>query len=339
MRSALCQIGSRTLCSDRRTAAYGAVGSIATTQSGKPGSRLPKPASRLRSISSTSEAGCALHVQLHLTPFASYSCRLLQLVAEHSQLRNSLWVLQSASHCRAGRLFMARLHRYVLSAIETGAGTRREGRVAMKNTAPAECVLALINGKLTAEDREIVHRSGIIHFCAHLLCTTNDELFLQRRSVTRKRNPDSWTSTVSGHISADDAWHTSNSIQRTTLEEAGRNAIRHEFTEELGIPAPVDFEPEFLGRVRADSRSPTELCNCEALVYATEITAIPNAHTEEVEEVAGFQLAEVAAKLAAGQGLRGGDGKLHPFADNFPSVFRCFLASRSITGRLTTLTS
>lgn len=79
--------------------------------------------------------------------------------------------------------------------------------------------------------------TGKIHRGVWVLVTNDrDELFLQKRSLTKDSNPGLWSMSVGGHVASSQ-----------TYEEAAKR----EFTEELGIrPAALEFisKYHFLGK-------------------------------------------------------------------------------------------
>lgn len=93
------------------------------------------------------------------------------------------------------------------------------------------------NGKLTGEKmlRSIVHQNGIWHKAVHIwVVNDKGELILQKRSHEKATNPDMWTTSTSGHLSAGD----------TPIS----GAIR-ELSEEIGLEVTED-ELEYLFTVK-----------------------------------------------------------------------------------------
>lgn len=189
-----------------------------------------------------------------------------------------------------------------------------------------ETVVTLTPGGANSADRDVVHRAGIWHLCVHLLCVSADRVFLQRRKTSRRRNPDRWTSTVSGHVTLEDA-RSGQAIR--TDEYAGRNALRHEAVEELGYELPIE-KATFIGEVAAPSIGGGEVCNCSALVFTLNYDSLlERASTDEVEEVAAFAIAEVEAAVLYHGTLSGRDNRAYKLADNFSPVFNLFRAYRA----------
>ena len=77
---------------------------------------------------------------------------------------------------------------------------------------------------LRSEFRDIIHVNNLRHRAAHmLLFNANGELFLQKRSIWKDRNPALWDSSAAGHVDSGEDYLT---------------AARRELHEELGIEAP-----------------------------------------------------------------------------------------------------
>ncbi len=77
---------------------------------------------------------------------------------------------------------------------------------------------------LRAETRESVHVTNLIHRAVHmLLFNMNGELFLQKRSLWKDRNPGLWDSSAAGHVDSGEDYVT---------------AALRELQEELGIEPP-----------------------------------------------------------------------------------------------------
>ena len=77
---------------------------------------------------------------------------------------------------------------------------------------------------LRPETREVVHVNNLRHRAAHmLLFNSKGELFLQKRSMWKDRNPGLWDSSAAGHVDSGEDY---------------LQAARRELQEELGIPAP-----------------------------------------------------------------------------------------------------
>lgn len=77
-----------------------------------------------------------------------------------------------------------------------------------------------------AEPREHVHVNNLRHRAIHVLIfNQRGEVFLQRRSIWKDKNPGRWDSSTSGHVDAGELY-----------EEAARRELR----EEIGIECPLE---------------------------------------------------------------------------------------------------
>ena len=196
----------------------------------------------------------------------------------------------------------------------------------------SEQLLVRENGSLVAKDREAVHRDGTSHYCVHWLAFNRQGIYLQRRAPDRRRNPDAWTSTVSGHIAASDVGPKSRAGYPDPALDVAIAALRREVSEELGVDWP-DLSPEYLGLVQTDSFGSGETCRCSAYVFRTEADIPRNARSDEVVEVRLFTYADILEAIHTGAGLLGADSSRHVLADNFRPVFQCFkdaLASQAL---------
>jgi len=95
------------------------------------------------------------------------------------------------------------------------------------------------NGNKTGEilSREVVHQKGLWHKTVHIwLVNDNNEILMQKRSSEKKTNPNKWTTSTSGHLSAGD--------------ESRTGAVR-ELHEEIGVEI-AEEELEYLFTVREE---------------------------------------------------------------------------------------
>lgn len=77
---------------------------------------------------------------------------------------------------------------------------------------------------IRAETRKIVHVNNFWHRAVHILAINSaGEIYLQKRSIWKDRNPGRWDSSAAGHVDSGE----------TYLE-----AARREFREELGVDCP-----------------------------------------------------------------------------------------------------
>jgi 16S rRNA (adenine1518-N6/adenine1519-N6)-dimethyltransferase len=77
---------------------------------------------------------------------------------------------------------------------------------------------------LRSEFRDVIHVNNLLHRAVHmLLFNASGELYLQKRSIWKDRNPGLWDSSAAGHVDSGEDYIT---------------AARRELQEELGIEAP-----------------------------------------------------------------------------------------------------
>ena len=92
--------------------------------------------------------------------------------------------------------------------------------------------------------RSEIHAKGLLHRAVHLWIFHPDgRLLLQKRSLTKDREPGRWTSSVSGHVNSQEDYDT---------------AMHREIPEEIGVPASTckDFQKvkQFPASQETDSR-------------------------------------------------------------------------------------
>ena len=91
-------------------------------------------------------------------------------------------------------------------------------------------------------NRSEVHRLGLMHRAAHVLVfNSRGQVFLQKRSLNKDRQPGLWDSSSSGHLNAGESYEA---------------AARRELEEEIGLHYTGDLQPLF--RLRADSQTDQE---------------------------------------------------------------------------------
>ena len=89
-----------------------------------------------------------------------------------------------------------------------------------------------------------IHRLGLMHRSVHILVfNRNDELFLQKRSMSKDNNPGLWDSSAAGHLDSG--------------EDYSGCAIR-ELAEELGVVVAAPLETLF--RLSASQHTGMEHC-------------------------------------------------------------------------------
>jgi isopentenyldiphosphate isomerase len=191
-----------------------------------------------------------------------------------------------------------------------------------------EKLVFIADSGLSIADRSIVHAHGLAHYCVHLLCHAGGQLYLQLRQRSRKRNAGKWTSTVSGHITADDAQRFGSlSID----ERVARAALHHEAGEELGVSFPALSRAELISKVPSLSRGDGEICRCEAFVFTLNYDIVLQMATEEVATVAPFPVQSVFNAVENTGLLEAPNGERGELADNFAPVFRAFWSFYSVS--------
>ena len=132
-----------------------------------------------------------------------------------------------------------------------------------------------------SEFRDVIHVNNLRHRAAHmLLFNASGELYLQKRSIWKDRNPARWDSSAAGHVDAGEDYLT---------------AARRELQEELGIEAP-ELTP--IGRL-----NPSETTGWEFIEIFTGRHEGPfHPAALEVETGAFFSLEKIHAWVAANPG-------------------------------------
>lgn len=143
---------------------------------------------------------------------------------------------------------------------------------------------------LGPQPRELVHVNNLRHRAVHMLITNAlGELFLQKRSIWKDRNPALWDSSAAGHVDAGEPYH---------------EAARRELREEIGI----ECELTAIGRLPCGEDTGWEFIE----VYHGRHEGPFRFAAMEVETGAFLPLAQIAAWL-----------RDHP--EDFSPVFaRCF---------------
>jgi len=120
--------------------------------------------------------------------------------------------------------------------------------------------------------RAEVHRLGLMHRAVHVLVfNLRGQVFLQKRSMTKDRQPGLWDSSASGHVDSG--------------EDYDRCAIR-ELGEELGLR--LDQPPRRLFKLAASPATDQE----HVWVYRCEAEGPFELHPEEIERGGWFCPAE-----------------------------------------------
>ncbi len=128
------------------------------------------------------------------------------------------------------------------------------------------------------QTRHEVHRLGLKHRAVHvLLFNSRGDVFLQKRSMTKDRQPGLWDSSASGHVDAG--------------EDYNACAVR-ELDEELGLRA--SRPPERLFKLGACAETDQEF----VWVYRCQAEGPFELNREEIERGGWFAPAQVSSWIA-----------------------------------------
>jgi isopentenyldiphosphate isomerase len=128
------------------------------------------------------------------------------------------------------------------------------------------------------EPRGEVHRLGLMHRAVHVLVfNAAGQVFLQKRSMTKDRQPGLWDSSASGHVDAG--------------EDYDACATR-ELHEEIGLQ--LSAAPQRLFKLAAFAETDQE----HVWVYRCEAEGPFRLHPEEIERGGWFAPAEVTRWMA-----------------------------------------
>jgi len=128
------------------------------------------------------------------------------------------------------------------------------------------------------ETRSEVHRLGLMHRAVHVLVfNQRGEIFLQKRSLKKDRQPGLWDSSASGHVESG--------------EEYDDCAVR-ELREELGLSPATP--PQRLFKISASAETDQE----HVCVYRCSAEGPFNLHQDEIECGGWFAPAEVNRWMA-----------------------------------------
>lgn len=128
------------------------------------------------------------------------------------------------------------------------------------------------------QTRGEVHRLGLMHRAVHvLLFNARGELFLQKRSMKKDRQPGVWDSSASGHVDSG--------------EEYDVCAVR-ELHEELGVTLPTP--PERMFKLTASGETDQE----HVWVYRGQAEGPFTLHPDEIDSGGWFAPEEVTRWMA-----------------------------------------
>ncbi|MFD2257745.1 16S rRNA (adenine(1518)-N(6)/adenine(1519)-N(6))-dimethyltransferase RsmA [Luteolibacter algae] len=124
--------------------------------------------------------------------------------------------------------------------------------------------------------RAVVHRDNLIHRAVHVfVINKNGDLYLQKRSLRKDRNPGLWDSSVSGHLDAGENYQ--------------QAAIR-ELSEEIGIPKVTAEDLEHLASLQPTAENGWE----HIYLFLTRHTGSVSFPAAEIESMMPFPIVEIA---------------------------------------------
>ena len=130
----------------------------------------------------------------------------------------------------------------------------------------SEDIFDIVNERdevIDAQPRSEAHRLGLLHRAVHVLVfNSRGEIFLQKRSITKDREPGKWDSSSSGHVGSG--------------EDYDACAVR-ELREEIGLT--VQKTPQRLFKIDASAETDQEF----VWVYRCEAEGPFQLHPEEIE--------------------------------------------------------
>ena len=105
--------------------------------------------------------------------------------------------------------------------------------------------------------RSEVHRLGLLHRAVHVLVfNSHGQIFLQKRSMKKDRQPGLWDSSASGHVDSGEDYDTT--ATRELREEIGLQRARPP-ARLFKIAACAETDQEFVWVYRCESEGPFEL--------------------------------------------------------------------------------
>src|SRR5215831_10057483 len=126
--------------------------------------------------------------------------------------------------------------------------------------------------------RSEVHRLGLMHRAVHVLVfNSRGQIFLQKRSMKKDRQPGLWDSSASGHVDSGEEYDTT--AVREVREEIGLT-LPHPPTRLFKIDARAETDQEFVWVYRCESEGPFQL------------------HPDEIERGDWFTTSEVSQWMA-----------------------------------------
>ena len=151
---------------------------------------------------------------------------------------------------------------------------------------------------IDAKPRSVVHAQGLLHRAVHVLVfNARGEIFLQKRSMKKDRQPGVWDSSCSGHVDSG--------------EDYDATAVR-ELREEIGLS--LNAPPQRLFKINACAETDQEF----VWIYRCENEGPFQLHPDEIERGGWFALDEVSRWMAV---------RPHEFATAFALLWKKYLAT------------
>jgi isopentenyldiphosphate isomerase len=123
-----------------------------------------------------------------------------------------------------------------------------------------EDILDVVNDRdevIDRQTRSVVHRLGLKHRATHVLVfNSRGEVFLQKRSVKKDRQPGVWDSSASGHVDSGEDYDAS--AVRELREELGLN-VTQPLERLFKISACEETDQEFVWVYRCRHDGPLKL--------------------------------------------------------------------------------
>ena len=149
------------------------------------------------------------------------------------------------------------------------------------------------------QTRAEVHRLGLMHRAVHVLVfNSRGEVFLQKRSMKKDRQPGLWDSSASGHLDSGEDYDA---------------CARRELQEEIGLA--LASPPQRLFKLAASEETDQE----HVWVYRCEAEGPFTLHPDEIERGGWFAVGEVTRWMTEKPG---------EFASAFRKIWRRVAAGR-----------
>jgi isopentenyldiphosphate isomerase len=124
----------------------------------------------------------------------------------------------------------------------------------------AEEIFDVVNERdevIDRKPRSEVHRLGLLHRAVHVLVfNSRGQVFLQKRSMKKDRQPGVWDSSASGHVDSGEDYDTT--AVREVWEEIGLRLVETP-VRLFKITARPETDQEFVWVYRCESEGPFEL--------------------------------------------------------------------------------